>query len=208
MIRSRFVVSSPDREKALTYLLDCLKGSLLMQQLGTVFPEQGNLTLVSSSTPPVGVDYFTDWSKISCRDWLVDTISDYIKLGPNSIVLFEDLVSSPSDPYLSRNQHPPYWCFQGRIFWPITAESIIQHSVAQVMAWSAGMRTIAGFLTLPDNCSLAIETHLLSPVEFQQIASSVTQMATDVFDGGGYLVWKGDSTNCSRSLPLSNLPAN
>lgn len=190
MIEPRFVVSSPGREKALPYISDGLKGSLLAQQLGTVFPEQGNLTLVTASVPPAGVDYFTDWSKSSCTDWLIGEIADYLKLRPNSIVLFEDIVSSRTDPYLLTHEHPPYWCYQERVFWPVTSKGITQHTVEQVMAWSAGTRIIAGFSTLSTDCSLPLGTDVLSRIEFQHIAASLTRLVTDVFDGGGYMIWE------------------
>jgi len=31
---------------------------------------------------------------------------------------------------------------------------------------------------------------VLSHIEFQHIASSITRLVTDVFDGGGYMVWE------------------
>lgn len=189
MIEPQFVVSSPAREKALPYISDCLKGSLLTQQLGTAFPEQGNLTLVTASVPPAGVDYFTDWSKSSSTDWLISEIADYLKLQPKSIVLFEDIVSLPSDTYLSTHECPPYWRYQERVFWPVTLTGNTQHAIAQAMAWSAGFRTIAGFSTFPNDRPLPVGAYWLSPVEFQNIASSITRLVTDVFDGGGYLVW-------------------
>src|ERR1700694_842036 len=134
MIDPRFVVSSPVREKALPYLSDCLKGSLLAQQLGTVFPEQGNLTLVTVSVPPAGVDYFTDWSMSSCTDWLIAEIVDHLKLHLKDIVLFEDIVSSPEDPYLSAQEHPSYWCYQGRLFWPVMPMGVTPVIVRQAKA--------------------------------------------------------------------------
>lgn len=189
MIESRFVVASPGRKKALLYLAECFEGSLLAQQLGAGFIEQGDLRLVTTSIPPAGVDYDTDWSKSSCTQWLVGEITDYLKLSPKSIVLFEDSVSSPSDPYLSKHEHPAFWCYQEKVFWPVIPDRTEQ-SIGKVMAWSGGTRSIAGFLTLPDNCSLPAGTQLLSHTEFQQMASSITRLVTDVFDGGGYLVWK------------------
>lgn len=190
MIDPRFVVSSPSREKALPYISDALKGSLLAQHLGTAFPEQGNLTLVTASVPPAGVDYFTDWSKSSCTDWLTGEIADYLKLRPDSVVLFEDIVSSRTDPYLLTHEHPAYWCYQDRVFWPVTPTGITLHTVEQVMAWSGGTRTIAGFSTFPTDYSLPLGTHVLSRFEFEHIASSITRLVTDVFDGGGYMVWE------------------
>jgi hypothetical protein len=192
MIEPRFVVSSPSREKALAYIVESLQSSLLAQQLGTVFPEKGALALVTASDPPAGVDYFTDWSKSSCTDWLINEIANYVKFYPNSIVLFEDIVAAPSDPYLSAHDHPPFWCYQGRVFWPVTPSGNTEHTVEQAIAWCAGFRTIAGFSSLPNGVSLPFRTHLLSQTDFQHIASSITRLVTDVFDGGGYMVWERD----------------
>lgn len=189
MIDSRFVVSSPDHETALHYISECLEGSLLVEQLGAVFPEQGNLTVVTASVPPLGVNYFTDCCKSSCTDWLIGVIADFLKLVRNSVVLFEDIITLPSDKYLSGRERPPYWCYQGRVFWPITQKGIMQHTVDQAMTWSAGFRTIAGFSTLATDYSLPVGTHVLSHTEFYHIAASITQVVTDVFDGGGYMIW-------------------
>jgi len=172
------------------YISDRLKCSLFAEQLGAVLVEHGSLRLVTASEPPAGIDYFTDWSKSSCKDWLVDEIVVHMKLYPNAIVLFEDIVSSPTDPHLSAQAHPPYWSHQGRMFWPVVPKGITPSNVEKVMAWSAGTGTFSVFSTLPSDFTLTLGTHFLSHNEFQHIASSITRLVTDVFDGGGYLVWE------------------
>lgn len=191
MIEPQYIVSSPSRDKALPFISDRLGGlSLLAQHLGSTFPEQGDLTLVTASVPPAGADYFTGWRTSSCSDWLYRDIAHYLTLRPNSIVLFEDFCSSPTDPDMITHEQPPYWCYQERVFWPVTSKGIALHTVEQVMAWSAGFIIIAGFSTFPTEYSLPLGNHVLSNMEFQHVTSSLTRLVTNVYDGGGYMAWE------------------
>jgi hypothetical protein len=184
------VITSPNRERALAYLVECLSGSPLVRRLGAVFPECGDVTLITASEPPAGQDFFSGWGGASCSDWLIEEVIRYLKRTPNGLVLFEDPVSSPSDPYLATHEHPPYWCYGDRVYWPVLAAGANYHTAEQAMAWSAGMRVIVAFSRLPREIPLSSGPLVFSDQALQEVASSLTRLVTDVFDWEGYMVWQ------------------
>jgi hypothetical protein len=190
MMEPAVVFSTVERDKALAYLVDCLKGSPLVERLGVVFPECGDVTLVTATEPPPGQDFFSGWGSSSCGQWLIEEIVRYQQDTPDSLVLFEDIVSRPSDSYLKNHQHPPFWCYGERVFWPVLPGEANRHSAQQAMAWSAGMRTIAIFSRLPAGFPLPTGTLVLSGEAVEQIASSLSRLVTDVFDGEGFVDWR------------------
>jgi hypothetical protein len=190
MMDQRFVFSRPEHKTALRYLSACFHSSMLTQQLGTVFPDQGGIALVTGSEPPDGVDYYSDWSNCSCTDWLIDEVVGYLQQSSGSIVLFEDTVSSPFDPYLTAKEHPPCWSYHERLFWPVTSVGVTYHNAEQAIAWAAGRRIIGAFSNWPGGFPLPLGSHLLSDSEFRHIGSSINKLVTNVYDDGGYMVWK------------------
>ena len=199
------ITSSPsDGASALAYLDESLQGSLLVNQLGiaSFHSECGVIDLITDSTPPVGHDFFTGWGGQArpCDDWLIQETLDYLRNDSDAVVLFEDVVSSPSDPYLCRHPHPVYWQYHNRILWPVVTSSADYHSVEQAMAWSASIRTIVIFSRLPSDFSFPIGSQELPDRVFQHIATSIVRLMTDIFDGEGYMVW------CRRSeIPHKSL---
>jgi hypothetical protein len=99
------------------------------------------------------------------------------------------VASSPQDPYLRSRSHPRYWQYQNRILWPVVTTLADYHAVEQAMAWSASIHTIAVFSTLPSDWSLPVDSQPLPGRVFQHIANSIERVATDIFDGEGYLIW-------------------
>lgn len=184
-----FFRTRPTREHAAIHIVDRFKESLLLQQLGTTFPNQGDLTLVTTSTIPKNLDYFSDYSMPSCTPWLVNEVANYCKQSPNAVVICEDMVSLPSDPYILTHEHPPFWQYREKLFWPVGSMSVRQFPVEEVIAWS-NAPIVAGFVFLQVDGLLPLNTRLLSLTEFEILCLSMTKLVTQVFDGGGWLVWE------------------
>jgi hypothetical protein len=189
MIQPSLTFSSPERAKAVSYLVDYGKGRPLVEALGRVFPETGEVTLVTAGDPPEE-DYFSDLGRPSCTDWLIEEISRYLRETPLGLFLFEDLVSTPSDPGLARGNPPPYWTYRNRVFWPVTPDRANYETVEQALAWAAP-RAIGAFTILPRSISRSSGPVALSEEEFQTIASSTSRIVVEVFDGGGFMIWSG-----------------
>jgi hypothetical protein len=188
------VVSSPEREKALAYLADYLQGSPLVEGLGTaaLSSECGGITLVTASEPPPGQDFSSGWGgkRTPCEQWLVTEIIRYLRDTPKSLVLLEDIVSSPSDPNLTAREHPPFWCYNNTVYWPISQAGADPHTVEQAMAWAVARRELVAFTKLPIDLPAPSGALSLSGEVFRQIVSSITRLVTDVFDWEGYMVWQ------------------
>lgn len=199
MTGSQVVMSLPARHEAVDYVSEILEYSPLALRAGRGFLEHGSITLVTASNPPSEIDYSSDLCIPSCADWLIDNVVDYLKQSHESVVLFEDIVSSPSDAYFRAHDHPPYWCYQDRVFWPAKRIEATHHTVGQVMSWSGGFRVIAWFSRFVGDTTALSDSRVLSHTEMQQIASSISRVVTDVFGGGGYLVWDTSTTAENRN---------
>src|SRR4051812_33543407 len=123
MIESSIVLSVADREPALAYLVDHLRGSPLVELLGipTLLSECSAVTLVTSSEPPPGLNLSSAWGgKIAPpQQWLITEILQYVRKSTKSLVLLEDANSSPRDPYLATREHPPFWYCENTVYWPV-----------------------------------------------------------------------------------------
>jgi hypothetical protein len=188
------VISSPEKEKALEYLALNLQGSLLLEALGpsVLKTECNRIFLVTASDPPPTQDWASGWGAKATlgEDWLIAEVLQYLQSNANGVVLFEDLVSLPGDPGLGSDKCPPLWVFEKRIFWPVLADGADYATVEKALAWSAAFRKIIGFATLPSRSSPTLETKVLSESVFRPLASSITRLVTDIFDGEGFMVWE------------------
>lgn len=193
MSRATVTIRSPDRAKAVAYLVNHLQGSPLMERLAlpTSSLERGNFFLVTTSEPPRELDFLVSWggNTIPPTNWLVQEIILHLSISSNSLVLLEDSNSSPNDPYLRTQEHPPIWSYQNTIYWPIL-KAEAPDKVEQVMAWAAGWRELITFTKRPTCWTAQLESVVLPEKAIQQMASSTTRLVTDVFDGEGFLVWE------------------
>lgn len=187
-------VLTADREIALEYLENWLDVSPLVQQLGLhrLSSECGRLELVCGSTPPPNQDYSLGWGQDGTltTSWLNRQILDDLDHSPDSLVLLEDISSSPSDTFLTTRSHPPYLSFNGRVFWPIFDSISNADTVESAQSWCAAFRKIIIFTEFPIQLSRPLETSMLDEEAFESIASTTTRIVTDIFDGEGYLDWQ------------------
>ena len=187
------IVLTADREKALEYLENWLDVSPLVRQLGLgrLSSECGRLELVCGSTPPPSQDYSSGWGADGTltTPWLTRQILDCLEHSPDSLVLLEDISSSPSDTFLTTRTHPPYLSFNGRVFWPIFDSIANADSIEKIRSWCAAFREIVIFTKFPVQLSRPLETSMLFEKAFESIAFTTSRIITDVFDGEGYLDW-------------------
>jgi hypothetical protein len=179
---------------ALPYLIERVSVSCVVESLGVdvIEKECGVITVVTSPTAPTHYDFNSGWGGggiSACHDWLTGTVISYLRANPNGVVLFEDIVSSPTDRVIQDHAHPPYWCFEGRVFWPVVRTNAVFEGVRQAMSWAAARIEIILFSKRAVPATTGLQTRLLSSDELQAIASSVTSLITDVYDWEGYMVW-------------------
>jgi hypothetical protein len=195
-------VSTPNAPAALAYLRQRVDDSRLIEQLGAAFlsSQCGTISLVTTSTPPLNrFDSGFSGESGPCTDWLIQEAISHLQSAPNAVILFEDPISSASDPYdvslasdpfLAGREHPPYWRYMDRLFWPALPGHADYRTVAQQKAWAAGFRQMIHFTKVPPHLESAFEIRLLSQEELAVVASSLQIIVTDVFDGDGYMQWR------------------
>ena len=193
MSKSPIIISQVDSTVALDYLVKHLADSRLVQRLGrrTLTSECESMSIATSSPfpPEAKFDFGFGGEASPSRIWLIQEAVSYLQTTPNGVVLFEDLNSLPTDPYLTKRDHPPFWHYEGRLFWPVIAREANSRAVEQAMNWAAAMREVACFAKIRHDRSPVVETQVLSQDEFGFIASSLISIVTDVFDGEGYMKW-------------------
>ena len=194
-MREVVVQSVTNLKAALDYLVFRVEGNgAIATRFGipTLYAECAGIDLVTSSAPPLNQDFFIAWGGEAgpCEEWLINEVLEFLAYDPRHVVLFDDYCSSPSDPGLMIREHPPFWSYRERILWPVTCESANNDSVEQAMIWAPGMYSIVNFCRLPTGLPSTMESRSLSDRDFVEIATSLNFLATDVFDGGGFMVWK------------------
>ncbi len=197
MNKSSIIISEADPAIALDYLVEHVADSRLVQYLGrdAFVSECENISIVTSSPYPREAKLGSSVGGLAepCRLWLIQEAVAYLQRTSDGVVLVEDLNSLPSDPYLAKRDHPPFWHYEGRLFWPILPPEANCHAVEQMMGWATAMREVVCFSRVPYMLNLALETRSLAQDEFVFIASSLKSIVTDVFDGEGYLEWVRDT---------------
>ncbi len=182
-----------DKTTVLAYLIKHLQDSRLVEYLGSnvLNSEFDYIATVTASEPPHEQRFASSFGgKVEpCKTWLIQEVISYLQNVPNAAVLFEDPVSLPSDTVLASREHPPFWHHKDRVFWPVLPFQANHYNVEQAMSWAAGMREIAFFCLVPENLLRSLELRLLSDEDITSIASTITRIVTDVFDGEGYIVW-------------------
>lgn len=193
MIRTPAVNSPTDKGAALGYLLEHVADSRFVQYLGrdTLVSECESMSVVASLHCPRDAKYGSAIGGIAepSRLWLIQEAVSYLQGTSDGVVLVEDLNSLPNDPCLANRDHPLFWCYEKRIFWPILPPEATCHAIEQMMGWAAGMREVVCFSRVPYELNSAAETRPLTQDEFIFIASSMKTIVTDVFDGEGYMKW-------------------
>ena len=182
--------SSPEQAMAREYMLDSFDRSPMMRLIEGIFRRQGHFTLVTRSEPPPNADYYTDWSNHSCDDWLISNVLIYLSQPSNTVVLFEefDALSGGKIEFTYR-AGPPYFVYGNRVFWPVTSAEASNYSVAQAMSWSVTFRKLAIFSLLPNEMTFPRNLNTLSEDMLREVGLSITRLVTDVYDGGGFMVW-------------------
>ena len=193
MIKTPAIISEVDTSAALGYLLKHVSDSRFVEYLArdALISECENISVVASLPCPRDAKYDAPIGGPvgSSGLWLREAAVAYLRGTPDGVVLGEDLVSLPSDPGLAKRDHPPFWCYEDRLFWPVLPSEATCDAIAQMMSWAASMREVVCFSKVPYKHNLALETRFLTQEEFVTIASSIKSLVTDVFDGEGYMIW-------------------
>jgi hypothetical protein len=193
MNKPSIIISRADSSIALGYLAGHLADSRIVQYLGrdTLTSECETISIVTSSPHPGGarLDSGFGGQAAPCTAWLIQEAISYLQRTSDGVVLFEDLNSLPTDPYLTKRDHPFFWHYGDRLFWPVTALAADSRAVEQAKNWAGAMREVACFSKVPHNLNSVFETRSLTQDEFGFIASSLRAVVTDVFDGEGYIEW-------------------
>ncbi len=194
MNKSSVTISKPDPMFAIDYLVDHFADSRIVQYLGrgALTSECESISMVTALPPRPGADWKTHGggNAGSPRDWLIQEALSYMQRTPDGIVVFEDLNSSPSDPYLNTYKHPPFWHHEGRLFGPVLPVEVNRHTVEEAQNWGAAMREVACFSQVPRDLKSVFETRSLSDDELEFIVSSIKYILADVFFGEGYIEWR------------------
>ena len=195
MVRSEIALSH-----ASEFLRLRLERSRLVRWMGLdrLHGECQNISLMTSPVaPPPDQDFNAGWggSRLAPDDWLTDYTVSYVNASTNVLVLFEDLVSTPSDPVLATSSHPNYWYFEETLFWPTIAAAADRETVTQMKSWAAAINEIVILAKLPASLNGVATTRELSKVEMSEIAASITHVVTDVYDGEGYMIWERKSAD-------------
>lgn len=180
---------------ALPFLQSRLERSRLVRWMGVdrLSAECGNISLMTSQkAPQPNQDFYSGFgeSMRAPNDWLTDYAVAYLKASPNGLVLFEDLVSSASDTCLTTRSHPHYWHFEGTLFWPATSSRADHETVKQSKNWAAAINEIVIFAKIPASLDDAVTTRQLVEQEVNEIAGSITEIATDICDSEGFMLWQ------------------
>ena len=194
MSQPPIIISNPDSALAVAYLARHLGGSCLMNCFGMdiLTSECKSISVATASPPPPGANFHSSIGGASgpCYAWLIQKAISYLQSGPSAVVLFEDLISSPSDEFLANRAHPPFWRYKERIFWPVLAAQANNHNVEESKAWTAGFRTIAYFVEVEPTIAPVLGTRSLSGEELRKVAASLRGVVVDAFDGEGYIDWQ------------------
>lgn len=187
------IVSKPNPAAALAYLADRLDGSPLYEFLGreTLAFQCARIAVITASLPAAGTSFDASFGGRAgpCDQWLAQTGVTHLRSAGSAAVLFEDPISSLSDPNLQADRHAPFWFYKERIFLPVLAEQANGDHVARAMAWVAGFHQMAYFVEVPTELRSAGKATSLSEAHFRTIAASITRIAIDIFDGEGYMEW-------------------
>ena len=167
----------------------------MMRLIEGIFHHHGHFTVVAGSEPPPNADYYTDCCRNSCNEWLIKEVLVYLTQPSNPIVLFEEFASSPAGEIeFTYRAGPPYVVYEKRVFWPLTSTEASHHSVEQAMSWSVTFRKLAIFSVLQKETTRPQDLRMLSTQMLHDVGLSITRLVTDVYDGGGFMVWnRGDS---------------
>ena len=187
------IITTPDTPTALSYLVKHIDDSRLIEYFGSdiLIEKCDSITVITASPVPQHTEYDSSFGGLAkpCGIWLNQKVISYLRSLPNALVLFEDPISLPSDTYVLTQDHPPYWHYKERMFWPVLSTRADYQNVEQSRAWVAGFREIALFTEAPPGLTSVADTCALSPEDFGIIASSLRSIVTDIFDGEGFMEW-------------------
>lgn len=188
------MVTAVDSAAAFAYLKESMETSPMARAVGIERLQGANslLRLVTFGSPPAGSCLSSEWGGRSgpCEEWLVDEATGYTEASMDAIVLFEDMTSSPSDPYLVERKHPDFWIYGGKLFWPASARFGGGEHIEAALSWSASRRITAWFTTVLAELLPPHGFPRLSEESFSFLASHVSRLVTTVFDGEGFIVWE------------------
>jgi hypothetical protein len=142
---------------------------------------------------PAGGDFSATRTDSSPSQWLIGDVVKHVRTDARGIVLFEDIISSPSDAALvtPNSSRAPFWYFANRIFWPVMPAAC-DADVELSFAWRAGFRVIAAFGRLPHSISPTPKDLMLTESDLREIAGSLARIVVDLWDGEyrGFVSWQ------------------
>lgn len=186
------IAMPPTRPGAAEYLRSWLDISPLASDIGLHRILDTDVILHCNSIPPEDYDYELAYSRDDslCSDWLRTEIANHLNANCDSLVMLEDTVSAPSDPFLLRNEHPIYWSFKDRMFWPVLGSGMQLEQIESIESWMSSFRQIVFFSRLPSSLKLPDASGEISGEALSSIGKLTTRIMTDVFRGNGYLEWR------------------
>ena len=186
--------SAVDPARALAYLADHLKGSLLCRYLpsGALQRDCQQVELVSSCVLPENSDFRRGYGANgqAAEDWLVSEIVEHLQADSRNLAIVEDVSGRPTDAGIADGAAGSCWVFQDRVLWPITQDMIDPALVRQAWLWAlSGSRQVVAFGRYPGLKHLAKDA-LVSEEFMHRLGDEITQLAVDAFDGEAFLVWR------------------
>lgn len=177
-----------DDSELVSNALEMLREARVTQHLCCHFPGDGHVTVFPFPT----ANAQREGSRRACR-WLIDQAIQYLNTAGQPVVLFEDLIARPGDPWLhdATLERPRYWSFGDGVFWPVKTGSNAA-GVEQALWARAGFRTIVAF-TAGTHDDIRPEVDLeLTEEQFQQFGASATRLIADLWDGEwqGFVSWE------------------
>src|ERR1051325_1553818 len=177
--------STVDQSRALMYLADHLKGSLLFRYLppGALQRECQQIELVASCDMPESSDFRRGYgaSGQAAEDWLVAEIVEHLRADSRNLAIVEDASGRPTDAGLADGAVGPHWVIHDRVLWPITQDMIDPALVRQTLLWAfSGALQVVAFGTHPGLKRMPEDA--VSADFIVKLGYAVTQLAWDPYD--------------------------
>jgi hypothetical protein len=190
---------------ALPYLVHRLGGSLLVKHLGehVLTDECLSVTVVTLPGLPPGQPFDSGWTtdpnpcrsglvragSVEVEEWFFSRIQDYLHADASNLVLFADIVDRSSDPDASSGAAGPAWWIEEYAHWPIGPSMADHATIEKWYAWRVSIRDLIAFCRFPTRHVIPFEDTALSNDQADEVASTISSLVIDVYDGEGYMVW-------------------
>jgi hypothetical protein len=119
------------------------------------------------------------------RELMVSFMEDYVKGSSEAVILVEDGVATPDDPFLAKMETPRVWTSaDATVYWYADRDTGVEH----LLRWAWDFWSLFVFTSLSGPMRLSPRL-TLTTVELDVFAGQIQHLAVPAFDFEGFVVW-------------------